>query len=221
MAKESSQRLWIGIILVVIGAMILLDNLDILEFGDLIGDWWPIIFIIIGAFKLKEPNKNTAFVFITIGALFLLMSLNIVDLDDILQFWPLILIFIGLSLLFRSRREKAVELSENRFKLSAIFGGVEREIVSNDLQDGEVTVVFGGAEIDMTKATIAESGATLDLTAMFGGIELRVPKDTRVLVLGSPILGGIENRTSRESTSTQPTIRCHCNVVAGGIEIRD
>lgn len=221
MAKESSQRLWIGIILVVIGAMILLDNLDILEFGDLIGNWWPVIFIIIGAFKLKEPNKNSALIFIAIGALLLLMSLDIVDLDDILQFWPLILIFIGLSLLFKSRREKTAELSENSFKLSAIFGGVEREIVSNNLQDGEVSVVFGGAEIDMTKATIAESGATLDLTAMFGGIELRVPKNTRVLVLGSPILGGIENRTSRETADTQPTIRCHCNVVAGGIEIRD
>ncbi len=221
MAKDRSQRMWIGVILIIIGAMILFDNLDLIEFGDIIGNWWPLVVIIVGIFKLNEPNKNSAIFLLIAGFVLLMMTLDIIEFHDILQFWPVALILIGLSLLFKSRSSRRNEITEDDFSLSAIFGEIDHEIVSNNLQGGEVTVIFGEAEIDMSGVTVSEKGATLELSAIFGEITIRVPKDVRVLVMGSPFLGGIENRTSSNVADTQPAIRCHCSAILGSVEIKD
>lgn len=49
MRRDSSKVLW-GLLLIVIGALILLDNLGVIFFdvSDFIVTWWPLILIIIG-----------------------------------------------------------------------------------------------------------------------------------------------------------------------------
>ncbi|MEE9168143.1 MAG: DUF5668 domain-containing protein [bacterium] len=62
--KDKSSLFW-GILLVAIGALFLLDNLRILDFGDVVSNLWPLILIAIGlkiiwnAKKEKEePNQS-------------------------------------------------------------------------------------------------------------------------------------------------------------------
>lgn len=45
------------VILILVGALLLLSNLDILPLGkvkDFAGTWWPLILIIIGALQLRK-----------------------------------------------------------------------------------------------------------------------------------------------------------------------
>lgn len=45
---RSTNRYFWGFILVAVGALLLLDNLGILDFGDFIARFWPVILVIIG-----------------------------------------------------------------------------------------------------------------------------------------------------------------------------
>ncbi|MFQ5870160.1 MAG: LiaI-LiaF-like domain-containing protein [Candidatus Zixiibacteriota bacterium] len=56
---RSGHSIFGGIVLLVLGVLFLLGNLDIMyfDFWDFIGDWWPVILIVVGLsiiFKRKS-----------------------------------------------------------------------------------------------------------------------------------------------------------------------
>ena len=48
---------WSGIILVVIGALLLANNFDLLAWGW-IGQWWPLALIALGAWSILRPARG-------------------------------------------------------------------------------------------------------------------------------------------------------------------
>jgi hypothetical protein len=59
------------------------------------------------------------------------------------------------------------------------------------------------------------------LGAIMGGVEIRVPPHWRVITNGTPILGGIDNRTfdPTDSNVIAPTLIVNSTVILGGLEI--
>lgn len=224
--QNDTQINWIGILLIVLGALFLLDTFTTLDFSRMIGDWWPVIFIIVGLIKLKGQNRGGAFTLIIVGVLLLLLTKDVLEWHDIGRFWPLILIIIGLSLVFKGRGKRWNFIDESTvgsdyFHSNAIFGGAEHLINSQNFKGGEATALFGGVELDMREAKLSPDGCKISVTAIFGGVELMVPKDWKVIVSGTPIFGGIDNK-SRGKTSADPSkeVHLHCTVLFGGIEIK-
>ena len=66
---------------------------------------------------------------------------------------------------------------------------------TQDFQGGNVTAMFGGVEIDLTEANMQADEATLEINAIFGGAEIRVPDSWQVSYRGAPIFGGVEDKT--------------------------
>ncbi len=221
--QHRSGTPWAGIILIVLGGLFLLDTLDIMDFGDVIGDWWPLVLIVIGLLKLRDREKTGALFFLLFGLVFLGATLDFIEWYSIGQLWPLILIFIGLMLLWRGTQSRngQYEESGDTVRARALFGGVERAFRSANFRGGLVEVMFGGVELDLRNSQLAPEGATLDITAMFGGAEITIPGDWRVEVTGTPILGGIENKTGSGAEPGGPLLACRCTVAFGGIEIRE
>jgi predicted membrane protein len=87
----------------------------------------------------------------------------------------------------------------------AIFGGIERRVTAQDFQGGHINAIFGGVEIDLTDANMQAEEATLEINAIFGGVEIRVPETWQVAFRGTPIFGGIADKTLRRG-SVQPTV---------------
>ena len=58
----------------------------------------------------------------------------------------------------------------------AVLGGGHRGNNSRSFRGGELTAVMGGCEIDLRQAAI-EGEAVIDVFALWGGIEIRVPED--------------------------------------------
>ena len=48
---------WSGIILVVVGALLLANNFDLLPFGWL-HQWWPVLLIAIGLMTVLRPQRG-------------------------------------------------------------------------------------------------------------------------------------------------------------------
>jgi predicted membrane protein len=111
--------------------------------------------------------------------------------------------------------------SDSIISAMAILGAVQRRINSQDFRGGNLTAFMGGCEIDLRSAGI--SGVTepvLDLFAMWGGIEIRVPPDWTVVSHVDPILGGFEDKTHPPKEPTKRLIM-RGTVIMGGVEVKN
>jgi len=223
---KNNQSSWVGITLIIIGFFFILDTFNIMEFGGIISDWWPAIFLIIGLIKLQGQDKGAGLIFVLIGALLLLTIHDIVEWNSIWRLWPLILIFIGLSMIFKGRRNKWKLTNEKTtgddyIHSNAVFGGAEHAITSQNFRGGETMALFGGVELDMRQAQISADGCKIHATALFGGVEIIVPDDWNVIITGTPIFGGIDSKSRRKSDAKNgKDIYIHCTVAFGGVEIK-
>jgi predicted membrane protein len=75
----------------------------------------------------------------------------------------------------------------------AIFGGVKRIIMSKDFKGGEIVNIFGGAEIDFTRADI-NGMVTIEITQVFGGTKLVVPPHWQVRSDLAAVFAGIDDK---------------------------
>ena len=103
MKKQRSQFV-IATVLIVLGVVFLLGNLDIIDadIGDLITTWWPLILIllgVIGLFQARSTPVGSIFL-IVIGGVFLLITNDVADFDIL---WPIAIIGAGLWILFHNR----------------------------------------------------------------------------------------------------------------------
>jgi predicted membrane protein len=231
---STGGQLITGLLFVVVGAGLLLDTFNILEFWPFVHTWWPSALMIIALWKLASRSGSFlgSTILFAVGALLQLGKLDIID-GFWSAFWPIVLILIGVSLIVGKKkydRHTATSTSadgeglpyeQDRLTSSAIFGGSSVRVTSQKFQGGEITATFGGLEIDLRGAEIDGTMAVLRSTAIFGGIELRVPPHWAVVVKGTPILGGIEDKTNRfrDTNVLGPTLVLDSTVILGGIEI--
>ena len=133
-----------------------------------------------------------------------------------------LIIWLGVKILSGSNRSIGVGvenvMDEDSINRVLIFSGYKTKITSSNFKGGEVVTVFGGAEIDLSKASSKEKDIYLDITAVFGGAKLTVPKNWLIKSEGSAVFGGYDNNTEH---SSKPTNILHLKGAAifGGVEI--
>jgi predicted membrane protein len=106
----------------------------------------------------------------------------------------------------------------------AVFGGTRRRVDSQDFQGGEAFAMFGGVEIDLRKAATTRDEILIEINAIFGGVEVRVPETWSVLVRGAGIFGGYEDETMDTRVAPegkQPRLIVNGFAVFGGVTIKN
>lgn len=210
-----------GIIFIILAGLYLLDAFEIMNFslGHFISNWYPLLIIGGGVYYLSKSSYTAGFIFLTIG---LVLQGNKLDLFHF-NFWeilfPAILLVVGISLLKGKKSSKNIR-HEDKFEVNSFFGGSSERINSDNLKSGEIFVLFGAAEIDLRDAKLSSDFTQLNITAIFGGVELTVPKDWRIHTKGTPIFGAIENKTYENSAYTH-TLNINCTTTFGGVEIKN
>ncbi|NLM97331.1 MAG: cell wall-active antibiotics response protein [Halanaerobiaceae bacterium] len=231
-----SSFVW-GILIVLIGLILLLNNIGITDFniGDLFSTYWPLVFIILGLDILLEKNSKKSVFNMILGTFFFLLGIAIIgrnlDLFDfdfsILWniFWPLLLILIGINIV----RSGAFTDKGNL----AILSGIERKQPGWKLESQNYLAIMGGIELDLRAAEIPEGETHLEFTAIMGGIDIRMPEDVNVICNNTTILGGIDffqeenggiivskSYERKAVTESRKTIIINSNCIMGGIEIK-
>jgi len=219
-----TPQLLMGLFIIVVGVVFTLDNLGMAEAERSIR-YWPVGLIAIGALKVWQSRGAGAFVgllFLVAGSWLLLESLDIVDVR-FWQMWPVLLVLFGASLVWQGIRggRRAVPADANdMLSALAVLGGVTRGNNSRAFKGGDLTAVMGGCEIDLRQAAI-EGEATLDVFAMWGGIEIRVPESWTVVGRVTPILGGFEDQTRPPQQASTQRLVIRGFVIMGGVEVKN
>lgn len=113
--------------------------------------------------------------------------------------------------------------SEDFFDHTVIFGSQQKVIISKDFKGGDLTTFFGGASINFMQADIKDK-AVLDVTQVFGGLEIIVPSHWKVQSDLVTIFGGVEHKKMGppEPVGSGPSkvLVLDGTVIFGGIEIK-
>lgn len=230
-------RYFFGIILIILGAGFLLEQLDIIYFGDIISLYWPSILILIGLSGLfdKKSSKFGNLIVIIVGIMLQVNKLDIIDINLWSFFFPILLILIGLKVVFSKNMNFSNSVSVNigsDFKSNkniilddtidefAMLGGISTNNQSQQFKGGKVTAILGGVEIDLRAAKLNNGEGFLDITTIMGGVEVLVPNEWRVEVKGTPILGGWSNKAKNNTNPDAPLLKIKCFTMFGGMEVK-
>lgn len=193
---QVKTRVIIGILLIILGTMFVLRNLDIYFIPDELISW-QYFFILFGVLLFFLANNKTA------GVVFIALGLfNLVP-----ELWPLIFVFIGLYIILRKRdhrikyehfvhtaHDEQADRSKECCDNVSIFGGGSKIFYSDNFRGGSIVSIFGGSEINLTQCKLADGENILDITAIFGGSTILVPADWKVEVDVLPIFGGFSDK---------------------------
>jgi predicted membrane protein len=75
--------------------------------------------------------------------------------------------------------QSALNDTDNYLHTTAIFGGINRTILSKEFKGGSVINVCGGTKLDFTYADLT-GPAILDISQAFGETQIIIPNDWRV-----------------------------------------
>lgn len=211
----NGPRIVFAVFLIAAGTLLFLGNLGLLPVHSL-WDLVPIGMIVFGFLRLLQCPRPGGRIFggllFVFGILFLLVNLGVLQIHARDGSWPLSILFIvfGIALLIKVLEPRSDDRSFGRWSRSsmgenanvleeiAVFGSVKRKLDTSEFQGGEIRTFFGEVKADLRRSGIAASQQplTIDATAIFGAIKIRVPDTWRININGMGVLGVYEDRTT-------------------------
>ncbi|KGG80679.1 hypothetical protein Y919_04710 [Caloranaerobacter azorensis H53214] len=214
-----------GILLVFIGIFLLLGEFGMIDItiGEFISKYWPSILIVIGVYKLLTDSisKTTGIILIIIGGIFQLRNSQYFNIFEYNLFWPIVIILIGVYVLFSSKDGVWKVSSKDTLGVFTLFSSSNNKNISRNFKGGSITVVFGGADVDLREACISgEQEIKIDVLIVFGEVNICVPEEWNVIVKGTHIFADCNDRvTKNKFDADKPTLIISSFVVFGEIKI--
>lgn len=227
----SGGAILLGLVLIVAGALALLDNLNLFSWDFNLGDWWPLILVALGAVHLwnnRNPFDFSGLFLILLGVIFLLAELGRICWGDVWRWWPAVLILLGISIVFkrspaaRPFRAMAGTVSgEESVRVSNILAGSDRRVTSREFKGGDVSNILGGTKLDLLEAKLAAGDWLLTVSTVLGGVEILVPRDWRIEIHPTNMLGGVDDHTRQNPDAAGGKLIIKASALLGGIEIKN
>ncbi len=219
----------VGAIMLLLGVLWTLDNLDVMD-SDRAIQFWPIGLVAFGVAKLQGWNtrqdRNAGTALTIIGSLMLLRPLGIIH-TSIFSLWPLLMIAGGLALLRRARTPVedlppgSAEVNDAHLSVLALMGGAARRVHSRDFRGAEASAIMGGVELDLRNAATTVPKVYVDVFTWWGGIEIIVPRDWKVDTEATPIMGAVVDTTKAPDAPVVTTLVVRGIVIMGGVEVKN
>lgn len=224
--KKAGSVIW-GILLIAAGVIFALNALNIADIDIFFKGWWTLFIIVpcgIGLFTEREKTGNI--IGIAIGIFLLLCCQDILSFSMLWKLLvPVIIVIIGLKMvltgLFGNKANEIISKMKqngNNPKVGcATFSGCDLNYDGQVFEGAELSATFGGVKCDLRNAVI-EKDCAIQVSAIFGGVDILVPDNVNVKVSSNCVFGGISNKTSVHQNA--PTIYVSGTCMFGGVEIK-
>lgn len=224
MNQKTKGILW-GIAIIAVGILWGLNKSNIIDFTIFFPGWWTLFIIVpsvIGLFK--DRDKTASAIFLVIG-LFLLINANF-DLKPIkVLILPTIVVLIGIYIIVKNIKnnkeqpqfEQAI-VNPNYQEYSATFAE-QKYVFDQQFLGGKFSAAFGSINIDLSRAYI-QPGTLIDARANFGGVEITVPQNIRVVIKSHGFFGGTSDKSNKNLPFDAPTLYVDSSCLFGGVNIK-
>ncbi len=228
--KNLSKVMW-GLILIIFGLIIALNSLGFANIDIFFSGWWTLFIIVPSLINLLSgENVKDSCLWLIIGVVLLLAAQDFISFRLVLKLIvPFIIVFIGVSIVLDGMFDDKVKKHVDNAKvqdLESIVGmfADEKRIIDYEFKGAVIDTAFGHVLLDIRDAKIKDE-ATIKVSSIFGGVDLRVPDDVEVKVKANRVFGGVENlvksgnRKGNKSEKVK-TIYVEAFAMFGGINIR-
>jgi len=246
--RHRKNRVLGGLVLIGIGAVLFADKMGMVLPPWLLT--WPMLLIVIGLYSgIKHGFRNASWLIIlAVGSIFLWDEM-VADVNLKKFTVPIILIAVGLLSIVKprfgwsgrmqQRRERRRErwgyttgtsykkdfeegkvLNDDYIDINCLFSGVKNTVLSKTFKGGKISCVFGGAEIDLTKADI-QGTAVIDLHEVLGGVTLVIPSNWSVKNDIEGVFHGVDDqRNTQVLPDADKLLILQGSAVLAGVEIK-
>lgn len=198
-----SSQVFIGILIAALGLLLLARTTGLYDTGPLVR-YVPSVFVLVGLYAIVSSrfrNLSGPLVLVLFAGAVQLVVLDVISGSDVLSLWPILLIVAGLSILAGQLRPVTRTVSASQLDAFALLGGNEQRATTETFSGGSLTALFGGVELDLRDTAVDDPPARINATALFGGIDIAVPREWNVKVDILPVLGGAEDDRPRRDPS--------------------
>lgn len=233
-----------GLLLVFVGALFLLDNLNLIEARGIVRSYWPVVLVAWGLSRVLQGGDRVIGPFaVVLGVVLLGNRLLHWGISVAALFWPIVLIAVGTHILLRHWRNPVHVLAAGPADLDAdarpdggiedarvdaspairevaFMASVERRNVSQTFRGGSASATMGSIELDLRECRMNDGETRLDLSAFMGQVTLRIPRDWTVDSRVDAILASVEDR-SEPPVQDAKRLVLRGSAILGSIEIRN
>ncbi|MEP6682267.1 MAG: hypothetical protein ABJA35_03365 [Parafilimonas sp.] len=246
--NNGGNRFWSGLLLLAAGGLLMARQLGA-DIPDWLFSWHVLLIAIGLMISFKSDFKNAGgLIMILVGVAFMLNDLiPNAHMQDFI--WPGILMIAGIVFILRpsthsrsykkdggndlineyqtqtisvARKEAETEQDAEFVEINAVFGSINKLILSKNFKGGEINAFMGGSEVNLLQADIKQP-VELEINNVFGGTKLLVPGNWDVKNKIAAVFGGVEDKRNPGISSPDPNkiivLKGAC--VFGGIEIRN
>lgn len=227
-AGSISPRLVIGLLVTALGVIYLAGNLDLIDTRAPLRYFWPAAFSAIGVALLlvkdNVANRRWGVVWLFAGLWMLAYQARWIDVDiwDIAV--PLILLALGARLVQRAMKEQTqgpdAQPDTDQTRIFALLSGSESRTFTQPIKNAEIVSLLSGVKLDLSTAVIDGDRATLQVTAVMGGIEIYAPSEWNIVSEVTPILGAFIDKRRPTANPATKTLYVNGLVVMGGVEVK-
>lgn len=219
-----TSQLLFGALVVLIGVLLLLESTGVYPTSSLLV-YTPSLFVLIALWAIIRSGFRSfvgPVIVIAIAGTWQLVALDLATVDQVVVYWPVLVIAFGASILFGLYRSRTRTTDGTYSSMFAVLGGVEGRNTSSGFTGADLTAVFGGAELDLREAELGERPARINAVALFGGVEVIVPREWNVRMDVLPILGGAsDDRPRREEQHETVDLEVTGFAAFGGVSVTD
>lgn len=225
---QNKKNIILGIILIALGIIFGGNALNLFSINVFFKGWWTLFIIIpclIGL--ITDEDKMGSLIGILIGVALLLGARDIVAYDLLWKLAvPVILVIKGLSIIFKDTcnkkindKIKKINNGKNEENIFAAFSGQDVNFNKKEFNGKDLTAVFGGIKCDLS-SSILKNDVVINANAIFGGIDIIVPKDVNVVIKSTSIFGGTGDKRTAKTETKNPTIYINATCLFGGVDVK-
>ena len=225
---RNAKRIVWGVILLFLGVLLGLRVFGV-EIDLLFEGWWTLFLIVPGFMGIIfERRKMGSIILFLIGIVLFLAAQGVITYDMAWKIGaPIFIVIIAIKMIisgFRRSKSREARLHFENVVIdgdnatTAIFGGREMSFAGQPFNSGNFVAIFGGVDCDLRDAII-EHDCQVKAVAIFGGVDIIVPKGVNVKVESTSIFGGTDDTCERDPAAPV-TIYIDTVSIFGGVEIK-
>ena len=230
--KRDLATIIIGLVFLAAGFIIGGVFLGFFELDINLAGWWTIFIIAPALFSIAQSGLNVGnLIMLAVGAMLLLNAQQVYPIEISWKLiLPIALIAIGIQLLIGGKQStgdnktgvgtaRGSEKSETRHTHTAFFSGQDIKYGTEVFTGASYNATFGGITADLRNATL-NGDAVITVSALFGGIDIVLPGNVKLVTHVVPILGGLECKYTTSQDPAAHTIIIRGSATFGGVTVK-